>query len=128
MMPASSSTWLRLTVCAPASSNSLSAIEAASPAPFSTATVAPSAANFFTVSGIAAQRASPAASFRTAIFIVAILPISLDDQHPDKADDQTEDRAPFEQSREVKIVGDVVSHVLSGRTSEQRLFFGHHLP
>jgi hypothetical protein len=54
---------------APASSKAESAIEALSPAPFSTATVAPWAANFLTVSGIAAQRVSPAASFRTAIFI-----------------------------------------------------------
>ena len=54
---------------APAASKSASAIEALSPAPFSTATSAPSAMNFFTVSGIAAQRVSPAASFRTAIFI-----------------------------------------------------------
>src|SRR6476469_10750005 len=123
MMPASSSTWLRLTVCAPASSNSLSAIEAASPAPFSTATVAPSAANFFTVSGIAAQRVSPAASLMTAIFMRL-----FEDQEDDEADDQADQRAPFEHLGEAQIIVNVHCHVLRRRTGEQRLLFGHNLP
>jgi len=58
----------REAIVAPAASNSASAIDAASPAPFSTATAAPRAANFFTVSGMAATRVSGAPSCRTAIF------------------------------------------------------------
>src|SRR5882724_3505605 len=45
---------------APAASYSASAIPDASPAPASTATLAPSPISFFTVSGVAATRGSPA--------------------------------------------------------------------
>jgi hypothetical protein len=53
---------------APAASKSESEMEALSPAPFSTATVAPRPMNFFTVSGIEATRVSGSLSRRTAIF------------------------------------------------------------
>src|SRR5256885_1511398 len=84
--PAPLSTSLRLPTVAPAASNSASETEAPSPAPRSTATSAPSAANFFTVSGIAAQRVSHAASFTTAIFMGVVG--LFQDQQDDEADDQ----------------------------------------
>src|SRR5438270_1348125 len=125
MMPAPLSTSGRLPIFAPAASKSASEIEASSPAAFSTATSAPSATNFFTVSGIAAQRVSPGASFKTAIFIRQFLPVSLDDHHPQQPDNQAPERSPFQQSREVAVVGDVVSNVLSRRADDQGFFFGH---
>src|SRR6188472_3764455 len=68
---APASTAFRSPTLAPADSNSESAKEDVAPAPFSTATFAPKPLNFFTVSGIAAQRVSPAAvSLRTAIFTI----------------------------------------------------------
>jgi hypothetical protein len=79
--------------------------------------------NFFTVSGIAAQRVSPAASFRTAIFIAL-----FQDHQDEEPDQEADDRAPFEQLREARVIVDVYSHVLRRRIGEQRLFFGHHLP
>src|SRR5690349_12360038 len=82
-----------LAILAPAASKSVSGTEARSPAPVSTATSAPRAMNFFTVSGIAAQRVSSAASLRTAIFISRIE--LLQNQKNDEADDEAEDGAPL---------------------------------
>src|SRR3954464_12806670 len=84
IIPAPRSTSARLPRVAPAASNSASDKDAPSPAPRSTATSAPSATNFFTVSGIAAQRVSPSAvSLSTAIFI---WPELLQDKQDDEAD------------------------------------------
>src|SRR6185437_6462341 len=119
------STSLRAPTFAPASSKSESAIEAPAPAPFSTARSAPSAANFFTVSGVAAQRVSPPASFRTAIFIGDGLPIGLDEDEREDADDQAGDRSPEHHPSKALIVTDVGGDVLSRGTDQQRLFLGH---
>src|SRR4051812_24971531 len=95
MTPAPLSISARFASVAPAASNSASGIEAASPAPFSTAISAPSAASFLTVSGMAAQRCSPSASFNTAIFIGR--GGRSQDQKNEEADDQADNRAPFQQ-------------------------------
>ena len=79
-----------------AASKSASGIDASLPAPVSTATSAPSAANFLTVSGMAAQRVSPSASFRTAIFILLYLRMSS----TNKADDEANERAKFQHAGE----------------------------
>src|SRR5438046_5399370 len=122
MIPALFSTSARLPVVAPAASNSVSAMDAFSPAPFSTATSAPSAMNFFTVSGIAAQRVSSAASFSTAIFTKSAV---FQDQKNDEGDDQHRQRAPLQQPGEARIVADMYGGVLSRRADQQRIFFGH---
>src|SRR5689334_13417932 len=102
MMPAPLSTSARLPIVAAAAANSASAIAAASPAPVSTATSAPSPANFFTVSGIAAQRVSPAAaSFTIAIFMEWG---GLQDLQDDEADHQARQGAPFQHFREPRVV------------------------
>src|SRR3954469_25954293 len=123
IIPASLSTSAREPTLAPAVSNSASAIDAPSPVPRSTATSAPSAMNFLTVSGTAAQRVSPAASFRTAIFIRL-----FQDQKNDEADDEAGDGAIFEQAREAHVVPNVHRNVLGWRTHEDRFFFGHFQP
>src|SRR5579872_2788048 len=121
-MSAPSSTSAREPDCAPAASNSLSAMEAPSPAPCSTATFAPRATNFFTVSGIAAQRVSPADSFRTAIFIRL-----FQDQKNDEADDQTRNCAQFQHPCKTLIIGDVNGDFLRRRARQQRFFFFGHV-
>ena len=60
--------------------------------------VAYGATNFLTVSGIAAQRVSPGASFKTAIFMKRAA--LFQDEKNDEADDQANEGAPFEQLRE----------------------------
>src|SRR5690348_1851366 len=86
-------------------------MEAPSPAPFSTATLAPRPQYFLTVSGDAATRRSPASlSLRTAIFkppAPSSSPPSIllfaDDQYHDERDDDRRDRAPFHQPGERRI-------------------------
>src|SRR5690242_16594396 len=124
MIPAPFSTSARLPVLAPAASNSESGIDAESPAPFSTATSAPSAMNFFTVSGIAAQRVSPAGSLRTAIFMRGGR--LFQDQKDDEADHKAEDRTPLHHPRELLIVANVGRHFLGRRACQQRLFVMRH--
>src|SRR5205823_10171319 len=114
IIPAPLSTPSRLPVLAPAVSNSASDSEAPSPAPVSTATSAPSATNFFTVSGIAAQRVSPAASFRTAIFMRC--GGLFQDQQDNERDHENGERAPFQHFREARVIADVHRDVLSWRT------------
>src|SRR5579884_1233383 len=124
MTPAPFSTSAREPSAAPAASKSASAIDAPSPAPRSTATLAPSAMNFFTVSGMAAQRVSPAASFRTAIFMP-----SLEDQKNDQADDEADDRSPEHHLREALIIANMRRHLLASGMGKQRFFFlGHDVP
>src|SRR4051794_12197070 len=66
-------------------------MDAVSPAPFSTVTVAPSPMNFFTVSGVAETRRSPAAvSLSTAIFTLA-----CDQKNDERADERASHRSPF---------------------------------
>src|SRR5689334_6129193 len=108
---------------APAASKSASEIEALSPAPRSTATSAPRPMNFLTVSGMAAQRVSPAASFRTAIFTRL-----SQDQQDDESDDETRHGAIFQQPREARVVRHVDGDILRRRTGEDRLVFGHCYP
>src|SRR5690349_16093951 len=91
MIPASFKASAREPIVAPAASKSASLTEAACPAPFSTARLAPSAINFFTVSGMAAQRDSPSGSLSTAIFMGA--PGSGDDEQDDDPDRKRGDRA-----------------------------------
>src|SRR3712207_6292283 len=68
-------------------------------APRSTASVAPSEANFLTDSGVAATRRSPASvSLRTAIFTPRGSPSVADDEDDDQTGDETDDRAPFHQA------------------------------
>src|SRR3954468_11528273 len=124
MIPAPLSTSARLPIVAPATWKSASGMDAESPAPLSTATSAASATNFFTVSGIAAHRVSPAGSFRTAIFIGRSG--LLEDQEDDEADDQAADRAPFHQLRELLVVADMRRDFLCPRAGQQRLFFMRH--
>src|SRR4051812_10941861 len=100
MIPAPSRISARLPSIAPTASKSASEMDAASPAPRSTATSAPSAMNFLTVSGIAAQRVSSAPSLRTAIFIRL-----SEDQEDDEADDEADDRAPLQHRCEARIIG-----------------------
>src|SRR5438046_10119660 len=108
----------RLPSTAPAASKSPSPTDAPLPAPRSTATSAPSAIYFFTISGIAAQRVSAAPSFRTAIFMGSSLPIGLDDDQRDDPDDQTDDGPPFEQLGEALIIVDVRGHLVRARVSQ----------
>src|SRR6185369_2935365 len=119
-MPAPFKISARLPSFAPAASKSASEMEAPSPAPLSIVTSAPSATNFFTVSGMAAQRVSPAPSFRTAIFIRL-----FQDQKDDETDDQADDCAPFEHRGEARVVRNVMRHFLRRRVSQDRLFIGH---
>src|SRR5207248_2588898 len=114
------STSARLPSVAPAASKSESAMDAPAPASRSIATSAPSALNFLTVSGVAAHRGSPAASFRTAIFI----PL-FQDQQNDETDDQAREGDPFEHHGEPRVIGDMVRHFLRRRTDQDWLFFGH---
>src|SRR5881275_2260032 len=109
MMPAPLRTSERLPTLAPAASKSASPTDAPTPALFSTATSAPRAINFFTVSGIAAQRVSPAASFSTAIFTKSAV---FQDQKDDEGDDQAGQEAPFQQLGETQIVADMDRGVL----------------
>src|SRR5437868_5509589 len=124
MMPAPFNTSPRLPTLAPAAWNSASEIDAFSPAPVSTATSAPSAMNFFTVSGIAAQRVSPGASFRTAIFMRCD-GLFVQDQQDDEGDDEHRQRTPLQDPREVRVITDMRRNVLSRWTREQGFFFGH---
>src|SRR5687768_9670209 len=76
-------------------------MDAKSPAPASTAASAPSATNFFTVSGVAATlRSESAVSFRIASFTVRLFADQKDD---DEAQDQRDDRAPLHQEYEALI-------------------------
>src|SRR6185436_10068618 len=95
-------------------------MDAPAPAPVSTATSAPSATNFFTVSGVAAtRRSSAASSLRTPSFTRG--PSVLDDQDDDEGGDQADDRAPFHQRCEPGIALLMRRHVV-GLSS-----FGCHL-
>ena len=79
-----------------------SAIEAVSPAPFSTASSAPSPMNFFTVSGVAATRVSPAASsFNTAMRMPEGR--SGDQKDDDGRYDHGDDRTDLEEADETFI-------------------------
>lgn len=72
-------------------------MEAFAPAPASTETVAPSAMYFFTVSGDAETRVSPAAvSFSTAIFTTSA-GAAGDDEHDQRRHNDGSNSAPFEQ-------------------------------
>ena len=89
------------------------------PAPLSTETVAPRAMNFFTVSGVAETRLSPAArSRRTAIFIPPATALLLDRQNDDENQRANRGRGPLHQIYEAFVSGlgglDIVrrSHVL----------------
>src|SRR5215213_1683179 len=124
MIPAPFRTSARLPILAPADSNSASRIEAASPAAFSTATSAPSVVNFFTVSGIAAHRVSPADSLSTAIFIAAMW--LADDQQDGQPDDEANDGTPLHHAGELVIVMHVPRDFLSGRIRQQRLLVRRH--
>src|SRR5688500_4201909 len=76
-------------------------MDAERPAPASTATSAPSATNFFTVSGVAATlRSASAVSFRIASFTVRLFADQKDD---DEAQDQRDNRAPLHQEYEALI-------------------------
>src|SRR5438270_9908502 len=123
-IPAPLSTSARLPSFAPAASNSASGMEAPSPAPPSTANSAPSAMNFSTASGIAAQRVSPAASLITPIF-TRLIP----DQQNDEPDDQTGDRAIGDDSSEGFVVAHMGGDIRRRRIREKRFFlFGHFIP
>ena len=75
----------------------------ARPRPRSTATLAPSAMNFFTVSGIAATRVSPAPpSLRTAIFMSRSARQLTMMSRTTSADHEGRDRAIFEQPGEAR--------------------------
>src|SRR6478735_6204513 len=91
---------------------------AVSPAPRSTATVAPSAMNFFTVSGVAETRVSPAArSCRTAMRMPApgAAAVSSGNQDDDEHGDQHDHRQrPPEQAEEPAVGLLVCLHVVSG--------------
>src|SRR5687767_6553847 len=102
MASASLRTASRGPMLAPAASNSESLMEAPSPAPCSTTIAAPRAANFLTVSGMAATRVSSPASLRTAIFNRAAL--IVDHIHHDDRRDEGDDRAIFEQFEEAVVV------------------------
>src|SRR5215203_1069753 len=61
--------------------------------------------NFFTVSGMAPTRVSPAASWRTAIFTGAR---SVgNDVNDDRGDDRGQDEAPFQEGHEAQIIAHV---------------------
>src|SRR5689334_18458056 len=120
MTAAPLSTSARAPTAAPAASNSASAMEAPAPAPFSTATSAPSAMNFLTVSEMAAQRLSPAASFRTAIFTAL-----FQDQKDDKPGNQANDRAIFHHPREARVIVNMDGDVLRRRVGKDGLVVGH---
>src|SRR6059058_4961862 len=124
MIPAPLSTSARLPIFAPAISKSVSGMDAVSPAPFSTETSAPSAMNFFTVSGIAAQRVSPGASFRTAIFIRRE-GLSVKDDEDDEGDPERDHRRPLQHSQKISVVANMNGDILSRRTGEQGFVFGH---
>src|SRR3569623_2981137 len=95
---------------------------AVSPAPTSTATSAPSAMNFLTVSGVAATRRSPSAvSLRTAIFSRVLLMARRDQPDHDRGDHQATDRAIFEQPEHRVIRLLVRFHV--GIASHRKLSF-----
>src|SRR5262249_18333321 len=122
--PAPLITSERLPTFAPAPSNSASETEAAAPAPVSRATSAPSAMNFFTVSGIAAQRVSPAASFSTAIFMRRES-LRFEDQEDDEPNGKAGKGAPLQQSRKAFVITNMDCDVLGGRAHQQRFLFSH---
>ena len=82
--------------------------------------------NFFTVSGIAAQRVSPG-RFLQDRDLHAMLRTSFDEnEEDDDADDEADDRAPFQQSGEPLVVARRARATSCvGGLDEQRLFFGH---
>jgi hypothetical protein len=105
---ASFTTALADPIVAPTASYSASEIEAARPAPFSTATLAPRAMNFFTVSGEAATLLSPGAtSLRTAILVTL-----CDDQHNKRRHGDCDDGAPFQQGKETRIGFARIAYIL----------------
>src|SRR6478736_1816181 len=93
-------------------------MQAVSPAPRSTATRAPRAMNFRTVSGVAATRVSPAArSCRTAMRIAAAgaVPGSSGNQQNDEQGDQGDHRqGPLEQVDEPAVSLLVCLQVVAG--------------
>ena len=85
--------------------------------------------NFFTVSGIAAQRVSPAASFSTAIFMGLRLTNSGLRSGPTKPMIEADDRAPLQQLGEVRVIARRASRISCvGGLASSRLFFGHYCP
>src|SRR6478735_8997633 len=93
-------------------------MQAVSPAPRSTATLAPSAMNFLTVSGVAATRVSPAArSCRTAMRIAAAGPVpgsSGNQEHDEQGDQGDHRQRPFEQVDEPAVGLLVCLQVIAG--------------
>src|SRR5690606_19902389 len=79
-----------------------SEIEACSPAPASTATLAPRPMNFLTVSGVAATRVSPAASsFRTAMRMPGRS--GREQKNDEGGHEHRDDRPYLEQAEEARI-------------------------
>ena len=82
--------------------------------------------NFFTVSGIAAQRVSPAPSFRTAIFIAQSYQYALMISIQTRPMIRQTVGADLKQANEVRIILDVRAHLLADSAF---LFLGHlHFP
>src|SRR5881628_878638 len=113
MIAAPFSTSARVPTLAPEASNSASEMDACCPAPASTATSAPRAVNFLTVSGIAAQRVSPVASLSTAIFMNL-----FQDQEHDEADDEASDGTIFQHLNESRVVTYVDGDILRRRANQ----------
>jgi hypothetical protein len=77
--------------------------------------------NFLTVSGMAAQRVSPAASFRTATFIRL-----FQDEKDEQADHQADKRAIFHHPRETVVIVHMGRHLGASGVGKHRFFFlGH---
>ena len=79
--------------------------------------------NFFTVSGVAATRVSPAAvSLTTAILTLA------DDHDDEERDDEADNGAPFEQANEPFVIADMMRDFLGWRIVQKRLLMRHVVP
>jgi hypothetical protein len=83
--------------------------------------------NFFTVSGVAATRASPGAVSRTTAIFMPRGGLAYD-QDDGEGDDEADDRPPLEQPDESFVVAYVVGDLLRRRIVQQRLFVRHFLP